>query len=588
MAALVTNDEFLELVRKSGLVDQERLETFFRLRPNPPGVPTEPKKLASLLVRKGFLTYFQAAQLLRGKWRGFTIGQYKVLERISPGFSSDLFLAEHLATHRLEAIRPLPFVKALDPPTLARLYQEAQAAALEHPNIIRPHEMGCEGPLNFLIVDYIDGSSLGQVVRKRGPLDIARAAHYIRQAAMGLQYLHAAGLVHRDIEPENILVDRQGTVTVLDLGLARLLHDQKHLLTKECAEKYVLGAAGYLAPEQATNRHEVDIRTDIYSLGATFYFLLTGHPPLEDEPTVSQPVLPLVKEPVPVRALRPEVPEELAAVVGKMLARDPAQRYPTAEAVVATLALWTQTPVPAPAEEEMPRLSPVARQRGVLAGNGSPTTSAPREESPPPPEAPTPALPSEAADDSTDFALGPLVSDDEDAEAAPQVPEPTPTMPQRRPGRPAAAPKPRPDHTLAGSRQPRRISVAVAAVAAVILACTGVYTLVKSGAGKRAAWEGYLDDVNEEGISGWAWNASQPDTPVQVDVYDGLTLLATVLADEQRDDLVPMGKGNGKHGFGCPTPAGLKDGRLHVVRVWIHGSKYQLSESPKKIILRAR
>src|SRR5215468_10628503 len=119
MSAPVTNDEFLELVRQSGLVDQERLETFFRLRPNPPGVPTKPEKLASLLVRKGFLTYFQSAQLLQGKWRGFTMGQYKVLERISPGSSSDLFLVEHLTTHRLEAIRPLPFVKALDPPALA-------------------------------------------------------------------------------------------------------------------------------------------------------------------------------------------------------------------------------------------------------------------------------------------------------------------------------------------------------------------------------------------------------------------------------------------------------------------------------------
>jgi serine/threonine protein kinase len=593
MSAPVTNDEFLELVRKSGLVDQERLETFFRLRPNPPGVPTKAQKLAALLVRKGFLTYFQAAQLLQGKWRGFTMGKYNVLERISSGSSSGIFLAEHLTTHRLEAIRLLPFVKGLDPPALARLYQEAQANALDYPNIVRAREMDCGGPVYFLVLDFVDGSSLEQIVRKHGPLAIPRAADYIRQAAMGLQYLHQAGRVHRDIEPENILVDRQGTVTILDLGLTRFLQDQKHLLTKECADRHILGTVEYLAPEQTMNSHEVDIRVDIYGLGATFYFLLTGHPPFEDEPAVAEPVFQLVREPVPVRDLRPEVPQELVAVVGKMLATDPAQRYPTPEAVVEALAPWTQTPIPVPAEDEMPRLSPVARQRGVLEGNGRPSTSVPRRGPPPPApqETPEPARPPEAPDDSTDFELRPQVSDDEEAETAQEPPEPTPTPSRQPPDRSAATPQRRPDRPLAPSPQRRPIWIAMAAVAAVILVGLGVFGLVKLGSGKPAdpaRLEGYLDTVDEEAIFGWAWNASEPDSPVQVDVYDGLTLLATVPADQERDDLMAMQKGNGKHAFSYPTPVGLKDGRLHVIRVRINGSKYQLRHSPAKCTLRAR
>jgi serine/threonine protein kinase len=582
MSAPVTNDEFLELVRKSGLVDQERLATFLQLRPNPPGIPAKPKKLASLLVRKGFLTYFQAGQLLQGRWRGFTVSKYRVLERISSSSSSDLFMVEDLTTHRPKAIRLLPLVKSVDPPALARLYQEAQAAALEHPNVVRAHEMDCEGPVYFLVLNYVDGSSLAQIVRKHGPLDIHRAADYIRQAATGLQCLHQSGLVHHDIEPENILVDRQGRVMILDLGLGRFLHARRDLLTKECAEKYIPGMADYMAPEQTLQSDEGDIRADIYRLGATFYFLLNGHPPLKDEATVSQPVFHSVNEPTPVRELCRQVPEELAAVVRKMLAKDPAQRYPTPEAIVEALIPWTQTPIPVPPEDEMPRLSPLIGQRRTPEANGTPPTSACPKRSPPSfhPERCQAASAQEAADDSTDFELGRQLSDDGAAEADPQLAEPTPSTPRQRPNR-----------LLATSRQKRPIWVAIAAIAVVILVGIGGYSLVKLGFGKPAdtsLLEGYLDTVDEETIIGWAWNAMHPDSPVQVDLYDDMTLLATVPADQERDDLVAMQKGNGKHGFSYPTPARLKDGRLHVIRVRISGSKHQLNHSPKKVTLKAR
>src|SRR5262249_6337893 len=158
-----------------------------------------------------------------------------------------------------------------------------------------------DGPLHFLIMDYVDGTSLHELVSRFGPLPVARAAAYIRQAAVGLLYAHEQGLIHRDIKPANILLDRKGTIRVLDLGLARFFNDETDLLTLKYDDKNVLGTADYLSPEQALNSHSVDIRTDIYSLGATFYFLLTGRPPFPEGRAAQKLVWHQTRQPKPVR-----------------------------------------------------------------------------------------------------------------------------------------------------------------------------------------------------------------------------------------------------------------------------------------------
>src|SRR5262249_40468605 len=145
-----------------------------------------------------------------------------------------------------------------------------------------------DGNLHFLVMEYVDGSSLRQIVKKHGPLSIPRAAHYIRQAATGLQHVHKVGLVHRDIKPSNLLLDSKGTVKILDLGLARFFNDHHDTLTEKYDGKTILGTADYLSPEQGINSHDVDIRADIYSLGATFYFLLTGKTPFEGGPVTQK------------------------------------------------------------------------------------------------------------------------------------------------------------------------------------------------------------------------------------------------------------------------------------------------------------
>ncbi len=376
MPAPTTTDEFLELVRKSGVADEKRLSAYLaKLRAAGP-VPPEPAKVAGLLVRDGLLTHFQAEQVLQGKWRRFTIGKYKVLERLGAGGMGSVYLCEHKLMRRRVAVKVLPTAKADDPSSLERFYREARAvAALDHPNIVRAYDIDQDDKLHFLVMEYVDGSSLQEIIKKAGPMDVTRAAHYMRQSALGLQHAHeSAGLVHRDIKPGNILVDRTGTVKILDMGLARFFHDEEDILTKKYDEN-VLGTADYLAPEQALDSHGVDIRADIYSLGATFYFCLTGRTPFTEGTVAQKLIWHQTRQPKPIKQTRPEVPDELAALIERMMSKDPAQRPQTPQEVADALAPFTQTPIGPPPEDEMPRLSPAAL--GLTGGEGGSSVSTP-------------------------------------------------------------------------------------------------------------------------------------------------------------------------------------------------------------------
>jgi serine/threonine protein kinase len=358
-----TAHDFLALVRKCGIADPDALDAFELRLAVDPQAPAAAQQLANRMVREGVLTALQASLLLRGKWRNFVLcGKYKLLEHLGTGGMGQVFLFEHARMRRRVAIKILPPDRAADPVCLQRFYREAQAAAaLNHANIVRVHDIDTDGRLHFLVMEYVDGTSLQDIVKKGGPLPILRACHYVRQAALGLQHAYEAGLVHRDIKPANLLLDRSGLVKILDLGLARFFDDDSNL-TRQYAARNLIGTADYLAPEQALNSHEADIRADIYSLGVTFYFLLTGRSPFR-EGTVAQKLLfHQVQMPEPVQTHRPELPDELAGIITRLLAKDPAERQQTPLEVVAALDPWTETPIPPPPESEMPRLSRAARR----------------------------------------------------------------------------------------------------------------------------------------------------------------------------------------------------------------------------------
>jgi serine/threonine protein kinase len=263
MVAPPTSDALVELVRKSGLIEQPRLDAYLERRRALGALPSQPKELATVLIRDGFLTNFQAEELLQGKHWGFTVGKYKILERLGSGSNSSVFLCEQVSMRRKVALKILPLSKAEDPGALARFHREARAAgALDHPNVVRTYDNGQEGDLHFLVMEYVDGSNLELIVGNYGPMDISRAAEYIRQAAIGLQHIHQAGLIHRDIKPGNVLLEGgQQKVKITDFGPARAADDAS--ISKS---GIIAGTPMYMAPEQALGE-TLDQRADLFSLG---------------------------------------------------------------------------------------------------------------------------------------------------------------------------------------------------------------------------------------------------------------------------------------------------------------------------------
>jgi hypothetical protein len=363
MPAPSTADQFLDLVSKSGLIDPQSLQAYLQRLGAAGTLPEAPQVLADAMVRDGLLTRFQVDQFLRGKWRNFILcGKYKILGPLGSGGMGLVYLCEHQVMRRRVAVKVLP-ARPDDPDALERFRREARAVAqLNHTNIVGGHDIDRDGKLHFLVMEYIDGSTFHAIVNNCGPMTPLRASHYIRQAALGLQHAHEAGLVHRDIKPANLLLDRTGTVKILDLGLARFFHDDSDDLSKRQLESPV-GTSDFMAPEQAMDSHRVDIRADIYSLGATFYYLLAGHGPFQGRTSFQKLYCHQFEQPKPIRDIRPDVPKGLAGIVERMMAKEPAERHQTPAEVAEALAPWTQTAIPPPPREEMPKLAAPARDR---------------------------------------------------------------------------------------------------------------------------------------------------------------------------------------------------------------------------------
>jgi serine/threonine protein kinase len=338
------------------LVAVDRLDAFIRHKSEE--LPADPMGVAVSLVRSGMLTKFQAHQILKGRYKAFHIGRYRVLEPLGVGGMSRVYLAEHTTMGHRVAIKLVSAETTADPALVQRFFRESRAiAALNHPNIVRAHDAAEErGKFHYLVMEYIDGVNLHDLVHHHGPLSAERAAHYIAQAAEGLQYLHTAGLIHRDIKPGNLLLERRGIVKILDLGLARYCAPgEGDAITATFDKKAILGTADFLAPEQAIQSSDVDIRADIYSLGATMYFLLAGRPPFPGDNFAHKLLGHQMKEPEPLITLRPDLPIELINVISKMMAKKLDDRYQEPIEVAAALEPWTQYPIDPPADEEIPR-----------------------------------------------------------------------------------------------------------------------------------------------------------------------------------------------------------------------------------------
>ncbi len=347
MTLKLTAASFLNGVRNSGLVEAEPLEVVIREMRAAGGDVNDSRTIATELIQRELVTDWQADKLLQGRHKGFFLGRYRLMRLLGTGQMSAVYLGRHIYMDHLVAIKVLPADKVGDTSYLGRFYREAKAvAALSHPNIIRAFDVDKQveagTDIHFLVMEYIEGKLLTNLINEKVDhrLDLVTVADVIRQAAEGLAHAHAKSMVHRDIKPDNLLVNLDGQVKILDLGLARFFKtiDEESLTLKH--DERVIGTADYLAPEQAIDSHSVDSRADIYGLGCTFYCALTGHPPFT-EGTLVQRLMAHQSQPAPpVTNERPDVPESLTKILDRTLAKKREDRYQTGRELADALTSW--------------------------------------------------------------------------------------------------------------------------------------------------------------------------------------------------------------------------------------------------------
>ncbi|MCO6456294.1 MAG: protein kinase, partial [Pirellulaceae bacterium] len=255
--------------------------------------------------------------------------RYRVLKYIGRGGMGDVFQAEHRVMRKLVALKVIRPELLTNTKAVQRFQQEVQAAAsLNHRNIVTATDAEQAEDVHFLVMEYVEGQSLDRVVEQRGPLPVLHACNYARQAALGLQHAHERELVHRDIKPHNLMLTRRGEIKILDFGLARLnrLTGAREADPSLTTHGATLGTPDYIAPEQIRDARSVDARADLYSLGATLYFLLTGSVPFPADTAIEKMRLHLTARPLPIDRFRSDVPAELASLVQSLLAKEPADR----------------------------------------------------------------------------------------------------------------------------------------------------------------------------------------------------------------------------------------------------------------------
>jgi serine/threonine protein kinase/WD40 repeat protein len=330
-------DQIAKSIVSSGLMPADDLKSLWASLPAS-GRPRDSKSLTALLVKQGALTDFQAKELLSGSKTPLVLGDYVLLAKIGAGGMGQVFKARHRHMDRLVAIKLLPSATMKDEASVKRFQREVKAAAkLSHPNIVAALDARLERGVWCLVMEYVEGRDLSAVVKQRGPLPVDDAVAYVLQAARGLAYAHGKGVIHRDIKPANLLVDGDGTVKILDMGLARFdasADAADHQLTNT---GQVMGTVDYMAPEQAANTRNADGRSDIYSLGCTLHRLLTGES-LFGGQTVVEKILAHLNEAIPsLSQKRPEISAEVDRVFRTMVAKKPDDRYQSMQEVIAAL-----------------------------------------------------------------------------------------------------------------------------------------------------------------------------------------------------------------------------------------------------------
>lgn len=561
--AKVTVDQYLDFIRRSRLVDEASMKKVVEACQKA-GQPMTVETLAKRFIDDQVLTNWQNDKLLVGKHQGFFLGKYKLLRHINSGGMSSVYLAEHTLMKRRVAVKVLPPAKVDDSTFLPRFMRECQAmATLNHPNIVQAHDFDAQDRLHYMVMEYIEGDDIQHLIEKVKQVDFEQAADIIRQAADGLQHAHDKNMVHRDMKPANIMLDKRGMVKVLDLGVARITGcDEGPSLTLAHNED-VLGTADFLAPEQAISSHDVDTRADVYALGCTLYYMLTGHVPFREPNLAKKLMAHQTQTPPAIQSARPDVPPDLAAICDKMMAKSRDDRFQTMTEVSKALSEFLEA-------------SRKARQPVVAAPVAVPRT----------PPLPTPGFPGgrpgAAASlktpppaSASPLTLASLLGQEEakEPEPAPPAPEPAPVKAEAPPS-PPPAPASKEDLPLSSpvhASQAAMISTDDESISAVRVpssaSAPGPVSSVAVNAALGSAAQ--LDEVSQYGVAEPQKPLVQPSVPIYQEDSD---------LDGSKSDLgghAPAGRSSASAAVRTPAaPRGATETARSPVR--------QLQSSPAK------
>jgi serine/threonine protein kinase len=365
---------FVDMLMTSRILSPDQIHTvtkelLLRIR--------DARGLAKELMQRGWLTVFQVNQIFQGHGRDLVLGPYRILDMLGEGGVATVYRAYHANRKQVVALKTVRKELLANQEAVRQFQQETKTiASLSHPNIVQTLEADCINGTHFLAMEFIEGMDLNKLVRLSGPLPVVHACDYIRQAALGLQHAHERCLVHRDIKPANLFLvsPGQGTepwkaaqgggqIKILDWGLADMRlpaatgqQEAANTLMREDT----IGTADYLAPEQAVDATKVDIRADIYSLGCSFYYLLSGQPPFAGGSLMQKLLKHREAEPPPIHGKRADLPPGLWPILVKMLAKKPEDRYRTPASVAAALSSFARAGARA-TMSGMPAVDPKAK-----------------------------------------------------------------------------------------------------------------------------------------------------------------------------------------------------------------------------------